>query len=304
MKQLNFNHLSYFYAVAKAGSVTAAARKLNVTPQTVSGQLATFEDYLGAQLFDRNGKRLSPNSLGKITLGYAEDIFNLGNELSKALASQSSNETLSFSVGVVDAIPKVMVFEMLRVCLESPYQLRLECYEGEFDDLLADLSTNKLDLILSDQPLSTNVSVKAVGHFLGESGLTFFAEHELAEKVRDGFPGTLDNAPFLMPSKRSAQNLNLISWFVENKIKPNIVAEFDDSALLKLFGKKGLGIFCVSASVEKDVIEQFGVEVIGRAEVINDRYHAIVPHRRVRHPAIDSVLANAKLLFSKKKPLY
>lgn len=299
MKQLNFNHLQYFYAVAKQGSVTRAAEFLHVTPQTVSGQLATFEEYIGAQLFERHGKRLEPNALGQITLRYADDIFNLGNELSRTLASHDVGQVANFNVGIVDAIPKVMVFEMLNDCFDLDNRFVLECHESDLSSLLADLSVNKLDLIISDQPLPVGVSVRAINHYLGQSGITFFAAKDECDKYQADFPRSLHQAPFLMPGRRSAQYQNLVSWFVQSKITPNIIAEFDDSALLKFFGQIGRGIFCVATAVERDVLAQFDVAIIGRVESVSDRYYGISPERKIKHPAVDTVLKTAERLFSK-----
>jgi LysR family transcriptional activator of nhaA len=298
MKQLNFHHLQYFYAVAKEGSVTRAAEVMNVTPQTVSGQISTFEDYIGTPLFKREGKRLEPNSLGLITLRYADDIFNLGNELSRTLATQDVGKVANFNVGIVDVIPKVMVFEMLNDCFDLDTRFVLECHEGDLPSLLADLSINKLDLIISDQPLPVGVSVRAINHYLGQSGVTFFTSKDESEKYQTDFPRSLHNAPFLMPSRDSAQYQNLISWFVKTKVAPTIVAEVDDSALLKFFGQKGRGIFCVSSAVEHDVLEQFDVSVIGRIDSVSDRYYGILPERKIKHPAVDAVLASAEKLLS------
>ncbi|MFT4630157.1 MAG: LysR family transcriptional activator of nhaA [Arenicella sp.] len=300
MKQLNFNHLQYFYAVAKQGSVTRAAELLHVTPQTVSGQLATFEEYIGAQLFERHGKRLEPNGLGQITLRYAEDIFNLGNELSRTLASHDVGQVANFNVGIVDAIPKVMVFEMLNDCFDLDKRFILECHEGDLSSLLSDLSLNKLDLIISDQPLPVGVSVRAINHYLGQSGITFFARKDESVKYQSDFPRSLHQAPFLMPGRKSAQHQNLVSWFVQSKIAPKIVAEFDDSALLKFFGQTGRGIFCVATAVERDVLAQFDVAIIGRVESISDRYYGISPERKIKHPGVDTVLETAQRLLSKE----
>jgi len=298
MKQLNFHHLQYFHAVAKEGSVTRAAEVMNVTPQTVSGQISTFEDYIGAPLFRREGKRLELNSLGQMTLRYADDIFNLGNELSRTLATQDVGKVANFNVGIVDVIPKVMVFDILNHCFDLDTRFVLECHEGDLPSLLADLSINKLDLIISDQPLPVGVSVRAVNHYLGQSGVTFFVAKDQCEQYKNDFPRSLDKAPFLMPSRKSAQFQSLISWFAQSKITPNIVAEVDDSALLKFFGQKGRGIFCVSSAVEQDILDQFDVAVIGRIDSVSDRYYGILPERKIKHPATDSVLATAEALLS------
>ena len=297
MRQINFKHLQYFHSVAKEGSVTRASEALNVTPQTVSGQLATFEDYIGAQLFERHGKRLEPNRLGKIALEYADDIFNLGNELSRLLFAHEKDRVSNFNVGIVDAIPKVMIFEMLNDCFDLDSRFILECHEGDLQSLLADLSVNKLDLVIADQPLPVGVSIQAINNYLGQSGMTFFASKEHCQTYQEDFPRSLHRTPFLMPSKDSAQYQNLLSWFAQSKISPKIVAEFDDSALLKFFGQTGRGVFCVASCVERDVLAQFDVAIVGRVESISNRYYGITAERRIKHPAVDIVLdAATKLL--------
>lgn len=298
VKQLNFNHLQYFYAVAREGSVTRAAEVMNVTPQTVSGQLATFEEYIGAPLFTRHGKRMEPNSLGLVTLRYADDIFNLGSELSRTLASHDTSQVANFNVGVVDAIPKVMAFEMLNDCFDIKDRFVLECHEGDLSSLLADLSVNKLDLIISDQPLPIGVSVRAINNYLGQSGVSFFVRTQECERYQSDFPRSLHQAPFLMPGKNSALHQSLESWFVQSKISPKVVAEFEDTALLKFFGQTGRGIFCVATAVERDVLAQFDVSIIGRIDDVSDRFYGISPERKIKHPAVDTVLNAAKRILS------
>jgi LysR family transcriptional activator of nhaA len=204
----------------------------------------------------------------------------------------------NFNVGIVDAIPKVMVFEMLNDCFDLDRRFVLECHEGDLSGLLGELSINKLDLIISDQPLPPAVSVRAVSHYLGQSGVTFFAARKDCEHYQNDFPNSLHQAPFLMPGRDSAQYQNLVSWFAQSKIAPKIVAEFDDSALLKFFGQTGRGVFCVSSAVERDVLAQFDVAIIGRIKSVSDRYYGISPERKIKHPAMDTVLAAAKKLLT------
>ena len=299
MKQINYHHLQYFHAVAHANSISGAAAALNVTPQTVSGQLTTFEQYIGAKLFDRNGKSFKLTELGKLTLHYADDIFNLGNELSRALSLQDHELVTNFAVGMTDALPKVMVYDILEDCFEGQEQFILACHEGNFNSLLSDLSINKLDLVISDQPLPTGLSVRASSHFLGASGMTFFAHVDQAHLYQDDFPQSLNKQPFMMPGKQSALNNLLSSWFRRTGIAPRVVAEFDDSALLKFFGQSGRGIFCIASCVEKDILAHFDVAVIGRTEEVSENYYAVIPERKIKHPALDRVIHAATQLFEK-----
>ena len=153
-------------------------------------------------------------------------------------------------------------------------------------------------MIISDQPLPTGISVKAMNHYLGESGVTFFVAKKDCDKYQKNFPDSLHLAPFLMPSKDSAQYQRLVSWFDQSKIAPKMVAEFDDSALLKFFGQTGRGLFCVSTAVERDVLAEFDVSIVGRVDSVFDRYYGILPERKFKHAAVDIVLQAGKKLLT------
>lgn len=286
MKQLNYNHLYYFYLTAREGSIAAASKLLHLTPQTISGQLATLEDYLGVRVFERRGKRLILNDQGKLMYAYAEDIFNLGHELIQRLEPQQGNQTMTFSIGITDVIPKVFAYELLQPVLGQALQTKLICKEGELEQLLADLALNKLDAILADRPIPPGTSVKAYSHKLIDSGLSFYiADHLNAELIGD-FPQCLNQQPLLLPGEHSSVKLSILSWLENNNLQPNIVAEFDDSALTKLFGQSGYGIFCSPSIVEKHVVDTYQVTVIGRTEEILEQFYLISSERKFKHPAI------------------
>ena len=287
----------YFYVVAREGSIVNASKILHLTPQTVSGQLSAFEDYLGAQLFDRKGKRLVINEMGKMALSYAEDIFSLGNELQNSLDSRQIGQQVTFAIGVTDVIPKVFSFDLLKTCFEMDEAIRLVCREGDFDTLLAELALSKVDLIISDRQLTPGAPIKAYNHLLGETGLTFYADKSRAKKLTKRFPYSLDQQNFLICSDKSSQKLNLMSWFDELQIRPQIVAEFDDSALMKFFGQSGYGVFCTPSIIEQHVTEQYHVAVVGRTDDVNERFYAISPERKLKHPAVKHLVEEAKVMF-------
>lgn len=298
MNQLNYHHLYYFYVVAREGSIASSAKTLNITPQTVSSQIAVMEEYFGNKLFDRVGKRLVLNELGHLAFSYAEDIFSLGQELTQILSNKQVGHQIPFHVGVLDVIPKVFAFDTLKECFDLDVDTRMICQEGDFEYLLSELALNRLDLIVSDRPLPPNVGVKAYSHYLGETGLSFFASRSLG-KLSKNFPQCLDGAPFLIPGERSAQRNNLMTWFEQSDIHPNIVAEFDDSALMKFFGQAGHGIFCSPTSIEPFVLTQFKVQCIGRTTDITERYYGISPERKIKHPAVEKIFNKAKTLMKK-----
>ncbi|WP_045857895.1 transcriptional activator NhaR [Teredinibacter purpureus] len=293
-QQLNYNHLRYFYTIAKEGSIVNAAKLLHLSPQTISGQLTVFEEYLGLKLFDRRGKRLIMNDAGKLVYSYAEDIFTLGLELQQSLDMNNPEQNVVFTVGIVDVIPKILAFNILEKCFELEESIKLISREGDYDGLLADLALNKIDLIISDRPLTPGVAVKAYNHYLGECGVSFYATEAIAPSLKKNFPKSLDQCNFLICGDKSNQKINLQSWFDTENINPIIVAEFDDSALMKFFGQSGYGVFATPTTIEPHVIGQYDVIVIGRTNSISERFYAISPERKIKHPAVKALVDAAK----------
>lgn len=294
MKQLNYNHLYYFYLVAKEGSIAAACKLIHVTPQTISGQISTLEDYLGLKLFERSGKRLFLNDNGKMVFSYAEDIFNLGHELLQNLEPNQLDKKLTFTVGITDVIPKVFTFDFLKPVLSGDIPIKLNCREGELEQLLADMALNKLDVILSDRPIPPGHKVKAYSHKAIDSGLTFYIASAKAHELNGEFPNNLNHQKLLIPGEQSSVRLSLISWLNDKDLSPNIVAEFDDSALAKLFGQAGYGIFCTPTIVESHVLETYHVDVIGRTEEIREQLYLISSERKFKHPAMVALIPKLK----------
>jgi len=290
MSPLNYNHLFYFYAVATEGSITKASARLNLTPQTISGQLTNFEEKIGTKLFDRKGKKLQLSEMGQLIYSYAEEIFQLGDEVTHILKRSDPTQWHTFTVGITEVIPKVLAHQLLSPVLKMSERVRLICQEGDQSSLIADLSVNKIDCILTDQPLQLGSHVKAYNHLLVESGFTFFATETLIKSSSNEFPQCLSDFPWLMQGKKSAVRMRLSSWLEKHNISPNIVAEFDDSALLKSFGQAGFGVFSSPTLIEKYVVDKYDVKIIGRAEEIKEQYYIITPERRLKHPAIIEIV--------------
>lgn len=296
-QQLNYRHLHYFYTTAREGSIADAAEHLHVSPQTISGQLSVFQDYLGVQLFDRKGKRLVMNAMGKMVYDYAEDIFSLGSELQKNIHARDNKEELYFAVGVAEVIPKILAVNILKPCFKASDPMRLVCREGDLDSLLSEMALNKLDLILTDRPLPPGIPIKAYNHFLGESGLTFYASKRTAQYLKADFPRSLHQQPFLICGEKSNQKINLCSWFESEEIAPHIIAECDDSALIKYFGQSDFGVFCTPQIIENHVMRQYGVALVGRTDAVKERFYAISPERKVKHPGVRLLLESAREIF-------
>ncbi len=286
MTPVNFNQLYYFYLVAKEGSIARVSEQLHITAQTISGQLAALEHSTGSALFVRSGKKWALTELGRVTYRYAEDIFRLGTELKAVLKGQQGVQWQTFTVGVTDVLPKAFIYEILRPVFQLPEQLRLICVEGEQNQLLADLALNKLDLVLTDQPLSPSSPLKAYSHPIVESATSFFAVPALASSLRGSFPACLQHQPVLMQSKRSIIRQRLDAWFAQHGISVQIAAEFDDSALMNAFGQQGLGVFAAPSLIEQKICRQYEVEVVGRTDQIKEVFYAISPERKLTHPAV------------------
>ena len=297
-RQINYKHLRYFFTIAREGSIVKAAEVLHISPQTISGQLTVFEESIGLNLFDRMGKRLILNEAGKLAFSYAEDIFSLGDELQQSLNAQDLIQQFVFNVGVTDVIPKILASRILEQGFQLQGPIKLVCREGEFNALLSEMALNRLDLIISDRPLTPGTPIKAYSHLLGESGLSFYAKKDKAAALKKHFPQSLDRQRFLISGDKSNQKINLQSWFDTEGIAPNIVAEFDDSALMKYFGQSGHGVFSTSSIIERHVTSQYGVAVIGRTEAIKERFYAISPERKVKHPGVKLLAEAAQVLFN------
>ncbi len=299
MPTLNLKHLRYFWAVAKHGSIARAAEVLHLTPQTISGQLSGLEDQIGAQLFSKAGRNLVLTDTGRLVFSYADEMFRLDQELRDVLAGRTPGYGLTLRVGVAMVVPKLLAYRVLEPVTRMPETVRLVCQEAPLVDLLADLSVHKLDLVLADTPLSPALKIRAYTHPLGGSGISFFAATSRAEALQAGFPASLDGSPMLMPSTGSILRGNLEVWFERQGIRPHIVAEFDDRALMKAFGQAGAGVFTSPTAVEQDVLDKYGVRVIGRTEEITESFYVISAERRIKHPAVSAITEAARTrLFS------
>jgi LysR family transcriptional activator of nhaA len=293
---INLKHLHYFHEVAQAGSIAKAAERLNLTPQTISGQLALLEDALGVELFERRGRALMISEAGRLATEYTNDIFALTNELQAVLQQMRGGPSWRLRVGISDAVPKSMATQLLAPVLAMPEQVTLTVQEDNLHDLLGKLALHRLDLIISDSPLPANVEVRAYCQSLGESQLSFFAAPDLAHKLKNDFPASLNNTPMLLQSQQAHMRKALTSWFQAQEIQPQIVGEFDDSAMAQAFGQQAAGVFVAPSVIAEDICQQHKVECLGHIPVQTSLY-AITAQRKLSHPAMEEVLKGAESLF-------
>lgn len=291
---LNFKHLHYFVAVAKSGGVNRAAERLHLTPQTLSGQISQFEQRLGTSLFHREGRRMELSATGKLALSYAEEIFQVSAELEARLRGGQEELAIPFRVGIADVVPKSIAHQLLAPVLALAEPIRLICREDRLERLLADLAIHRLDMVLADRPMPPGLDVKGHSHLLGECGVAFFAASDLAARLGTDFPASLDGAPMLIPGEDSALRAPLMRWLERQGPRVRVVAEFDDSALMKAFGQSGAGVFPAPAAMAPEIEAHYGVVLLGRTEDMHERFFAISAERRLTHPAVVAVRETAR----------
>ena len=295
MKHLNYTHLLYFWTVVREGGVVAAARSLNLTPQTISGQLKLLENQLQGALLEKQGRRLVPTELGRIAYTYAEEIFARGLELASVLRGARTVGRPPVSIGIADAVPKLLSWRILEPLLRADPPFQLVCHEAPLAGLLADLAAHRLDLVLSTNALPADSGVKAYSHLLGESELGLFGIASFARKLRRGFPQSIDGAPMLLPTEKSPNRRSLEGWFEAQQIRPSIAAELDDSALVKTFAQQGVGVFAAPLAIEREIVHAYGVQRIGKVEGLKARFYVLSTERRIKHPAVAIIREQAQV---------
>jgi LysR family transcriptional regulator, transcriptional activator of nhaA len=294
---MNFKHLHYFWVTAKAGGIVKASEQLHLTPQTLSGQIKLLEERLGRELFRKAGRKLELTDDGRIALRYADEIFALGHELENELRAQrrAGKPVQDFRVGIADALAKTVAYRLLEPSLHLADPVRLICVEGQFNDLMAQLALHKLDLVITDEPLTSRLSVKAFNHPLGSSAMSFYASPGLRATLRGPFPACLNDAPMLVPGGTSSVRPQFEAWLTRHDLHPRVVGEFNDGALMKAFGREGGGVFLSPSVCEDETSGQYGVEIIGRTSEISEHFFAVSAERRITHPAVAAITNAARV---------
>jgi LysR family transcriptional activator of nhaA len=291
---LNYHHLLYFWTVAKEGGITQAAEALHLSQPTLSSQIGKLEKSMGVKLFDRKGRRLVLTDTGQTVYRYADEIFGLGREMLDAVRGRPGDAAIRLLVGVPDVLPKLIVYQLLKPALALEEKVKLICHEGKLNDLLSDLALHRLDIVLADSPLTPQVNVRAFNHLLGQCGVTVLGTAALARKYKRGFPASLTGAPMLLPTQTTTLRRSLEQWFDKHDIRPDVAHEFEDSAVLKVFGQEGEGLVVVPSAMEQEVADQYSLRPLGRIDEITERFYAISVERRLKHPAVVAISDAAK----------
>lgn len=295
--RLNYQHLLYFWTVVRTGSLAKACAQLHLAPPTVSAQLRTFELRLGEKLLEKAGRTLSPTPTGRLVYSYAEEIFSLGGDLLDALAQRPTLRPMRVAVGVDDVVPKELAQSLIATFFSLEQSTQLVCREGTLEHLLAALQRHELDLVLSDSPITPSLNVRAYNHFLGRCAVSWMAAPTLAKTLRKGFPRSLDGAPLLLPTSDTAIRRSLDQWLDRQGVRPRIVGEFEDYALLREFARAGGGVAPVPDVLVRQFRKDSGLVALGAAGKVQAEFYAISMERKVRHPAVVSLCEKASKVF-------
>ena len=294
MNRLNYQHLFYFWNVVKEGSISRACEKLHLAQPTISGQLAVFEQAVGERLYIKDGHKLVLSDTGRTIFRYAEEIFSLGQELNQTLKGMRSGHGLRLNVGVSDALPKLIAYRLLAPALTIPEGVQLICHEDKAERLISEIPLHSIDLVLSDIPATPSVGARVFNHLLGECELAVYGSSALQQRYSTNFPDSLNGAPLLMPTHNTALRRSLDLWLHKEGLCPEIKAEIEDSALLKTFAAAGVGMFVAPVAVQTEIQRQYGCQIVGQIPSVFERFYAITAQRKLKHPAVISVLENTE----------
>ena len=294
MEFLNFHHLRYFWMTAKEGGLTRAAAKLHVSQPSICTQIQALEGVLGEKLLRRSGRGLVLTEAGQRVFSFAEEIFSIGDDLLNTMKSHPTLRPLRVGIGIADSFPKLMAAELIKPVFALPQAVQVSCREWPVPELLAHLASHRLDIVLAEHPASAVSHLKAFDHLLGESTVSFCSDPRSAARLRRGFPGSLHGAPVLLPTPETPMRRSLEKWFIEKGIRPRLVAEFDDPAMMKVVATQGLGFFPVPTVVAQESVTRYGVRLIGTAESCRLQFYAITSERKFEHPAVLAITRQAQ----------
>ncbi len=297
VRRLNYQHLLYFWTVVRTGSLARACEELFLSAPTVSAQLRTLEERLGQKLLMKSGRSLVPTETGRLVFSYAEEIFGLGGDLLNALAQRPTHRPLRLVVGIDDVVPKEIAQRLLEGALRLNQPVQLVCREGTLEHLLAALLVQEVAVLLSDSPITPSLNLKAYNHQLGSCGASWMAAPGIAKALRPTFPKSLDGAPVLLPTADTAIRRALDQWLDKHNVRPVIVGEFEDYALMREFAREGYGVVPVPDVLQTQFRRELGLLTLGSARNVQAQFYAISMERKIRHPAVEAIIERAKKVF-------
>lgn len=299
IRRINYQHLLYFWSVVRTGSLMSACEELALSAPTVSAQLRTLEERLGEKLLVKSGRNLVPTEVGKLVYGYANEIFSLGRDMLDALEQRPSSRPLRLLVGIDDVVPKEIAYQIVEPGMQIKQPVRIICREGTLERLVADLAVHDVDVVLSDAPVTPTLDIRAYSHSLGTCKVYWMATPALAKTLRQGFPKSLDGVPVLLPTDDTAIRRALDHWLDRHGVRPLLLGEFEDYAMLREFARAGHGFAPVPSVLEKQFRREHGFARVGIAQGVKAEFFAISAERKIKHPAVLAMTDSARQLFAR-----
>lgn len=284
MDSLNFQHLRYFWTVAREGSLTRAAQSLELSPSTLSEQVRALEDSLGCQLFTRTGRELSLTTVGRRIAHYADEVFQIGKLIMGiAQSNEAALTSLHFRVGFDDVISKLAVHKFTEPLLRLGTHVQLSFSEENSLKLLSEFNSGKIDIAISSDLLGASEITRGHERYFSEAEVYFFASEFLWEKYHKNYPTSLNGAPFFLPTEGTKLRRSLEKWFDEHSISPRIIGEGDDTSLMKVFGQSGAAIFPATAFVKKELEMRFNLRSFNSINGVKEVFLILLAEKAINN---------------------
>ncbi|PIS10806.1 MAG: LysR family transcriptional regulator [Bdellovibrio sp. CG10_big_fil_rev_8_21_14_0_10_47_8] len=289
MNQLNYHHLYYFKVIATEGSISKAAQKLLLGQPTLSMQLKQFEEYLGHNLFDRKNRRLVLTEMGQLVLSYANEIFRMGDEMVDAINDRPKSKKIRLQVGALDSVPKNLIKAVMDKAFEYE-NCQIAVMEGEGPELMDDLINHRLDLVISNAaPPTLSTTEKLYARSLAQLPLIVAASAQYKNLI-DNFPRSLQDQPFIFPTIHSRVRNEVEHFFETERIQVDMIAETQDTSLLKMLAMEGKGLIVVAESAVHGNLKDGSLIKIGAVGKKYEELWLISAHRKIQNPVAQKLM--------------
>ena len=288
---LNYHHLRYFWIVAREKSLSRAARSLGVSPSALSTQLRTLEQSLGQQLFDRGQKAMALSEAGRLAFDYAETIFHAGAELLDTFAEKPGARRRVVRIGAMATLSRNFQLEFIRPLLDR-HDVQFVLRSGNLRELLVQLEALTVDVVLSTQPVRTDLDARINNHLIAEYPVSLVG----AKSVRvskDKFPKNLRHVPLVLPGRESSMRAPFDSLLADAGVVPHIAAEVDDMAMLRLLAREGVGLALVPPVVVQDELRDGRLREVCRVPGLTKPFYAVTLSRQFPNPLVRQLIESA-----------
>ncbi len=290
---LNYHHLLYFKVIAMEGGISKAAKKLRLGQPTLSTQMKQFEETLGHSLFDRTKRQLQLTEAGRLVLGYASEIFKMGDEMIDVLFDQHSTTKIQIQIGATETVPKHMTMRIFRKAQES-FDCIVSITEGHGDELLRELRAHRLDLLVCNYPPPAGDAAGFYAKSIAKMKIVVCGSSKFLNLKR-GFPESLSGQPFIFPTFHSKLRHDVEHYLKLRNINVATKAEVQDISLQKLMGSHGEGLIAIPLPAAEELIANKELSLIGTLRDVHEELWLIAAHKRIQNPIAAVIMKDFKL---------